>query len=250
MAHSFAEIAFTQHVQDEQRQHGSRRQYERVESFGPDNNRFGPDEKAFIESRDGVYLATVGETGWPYVQFRGGPKGFLRVLDEQTLGFADFRGNRQYITVGNLRTNDRVALFFMDYLSRTRLKMLGRAEVREATGDRELIEHLTVPGYRATVERAVLIHLAGFDWNCQQQHHTPLDERGDCARNGAVAPAGRGTGSGKCSSAPATRTFHTARISRPFGIKERRPMAAPKITDEDLLERLTRVFQDHVPLCA
>jgi predicted pyridoxine 5'-phosphate oxidase superfamily flavin-nucleotide-binding protein len=180
MAHSFAEIAFTQHVQDEQRRHGSRRQYERVESFGPDNNRFGPDEKAFIESRDGVYLATVGETGWPYVQFRGGPKGFLRVLDEQTLGFADFRGNRQYITVGNLRTNDRVALFLMDYPNRTRLKVLGRAEVREATGDRRLVEHLTVPGYRATVERAVLIHLAGFDWNCQQ-HITPRWTREEIA---------------------------------------------------------------------
>ena len=180
MAHRFAEIAFSQHVQDEQRRHGSRRQYERVQSFGLDHDRLGPDEKAFIESRDGMYLATVGETGWPYVQFRGGPKGFLRVLDERTLGFADFRGNRQYITVGNLRTNDRVALFLMDYPSKTRLKILGRAEVREATSDRDLIEHLTVPGYRATVERAVLIHLAGFDWNCQQ-HITPRWTREEIA---------------------------------------------------------------------
>jgi uncharacterized protein len=191
MAHSFAEIAFTQHVQDEQRRHGSRRQYERVESFGPDNNRFGPDEKTFIESRDGVYLATVGETGWPYVQFRGGPKGFLRVLDEQTLGFADFRGNRQYITVGNLRTNDRVALFLMDYPSRTRLKMLGRADVREAVGERELVEHLTVPGYQAPVERVVLIHLAGFDWNCQQ-HITPRWTREEIAH--AMGPLHRRVG--------------------------------------------------------
>jgi uncharacterized protein len=128
MAHRFAEIAFTQHVREEQSRNGSRRQYERLERLGPDNDRLGPDEKSFIESRDGMYLATVSETGWPYVQFRGGPRSFLRVLDEQTLGFADFRGNRQYITLGNLRTNDRVALFLMDYPSRTRLKILGRAE--------------------------------------------------------------------------------------------------------------------------
>jgi uncharacterized protein len=172
MAHRFAEIAFTQHVREEQSRNGSRRQYERLERLGPDNDRLGPDEKSFIESRDGMYLATVSETGWPYVQFRGGPRSFLRVLDEQTLGFADFRGNRQYITLGNLRTNDRVALFLMDYPSRTRLKILGRAEITEIAADMPLLERLAVPGYRATVERAVLIHLVGFDWNCQQ-HITP-----------------------------------------------------------------------------
>ena len=172
MPHKFAEIAFTQHVEDEQTRQGSRRQYERVQRFGPDNDRFGPDEKSFIESRDGMYLATVSETAWPYVQFRGGPKGFLRVLDKQTIGFADFRGNRQYITVGNLRTNGRVSLFLMDYPNRTRLKILGEAELREAAMDPGLIERLTVPGYGATVERAVLIHVAAFDWNCQQ-HITP-----------------------------------------------------------------------------
>ena len=102
------------------------------------------------------------------------------MLDEETLGFGDFRGNRQYITVGNLRTNDRVALFLMDYPNRTRLKVLGRAEVREATVDRELVEHLTLPGYRATIERAVLIHLIGFDWNCQQ-HITPRWTREEIA---------------------------------------------------------------------
>ncbi|MGH9632471.1 MAG: pyridoxamine 5'-phosphate oxidase family protein [Bryobacteraceae bacterium] len=180
MPHKFAEIAFTEHVQDEQTRHRSRRQYERVQRLGPDNDRFGPDEKSFIDSRDGMYLATVSETAWPYVQFRGGPKGFLRVLDEQTLGFADFRGNRQYITVGNLRTNDRVALFLMDYPSRTRLKILGEAELREAAMDPELLKRLTVPGYGATVERAVLIHVAAFDWNCQQ-HITPRWTREEIA---------------------------------------------------------------------
>ena len=188
MPHKFAEIAFTEHVQDEQTRHRSRRQYERVQRFGPDNDRFGPDEKSFIDSRDGMYLATVSETAWPYVQFRGGPKGFLRVLDEQTLGFADFRGNRQYITAGNLRTNDRVALFLMDYPSRTRLKILGRAELREAATDPELVKRLTVPGYRATVERAVLIHVAAFDWNCQQ-HITPRWTREEIAE--AMEPVHR-----------------------------------------------------------
>jgi predicted pyridoxine 5'-phosphate oxidase superfamily flavin-nucleotide-binding protein len=172
MPHRFAEIAFTQHVQEEQERYGSRRQYERIQRFGPDNDRLGPDERSFIESRDGMYLGTVSETGWPYVQFRGGPKGFLRVLDEQTLGFADFRGNRQYITAGNLRTNDRVAAFLMDYPSRTRLKILGLAEVIDVAADPALAKRLAVPGYRATVERAVLIHIVGFDWNCQQ-HITP-----------------------------------------------------------------------------
>jgi predicted pyridoxine 5'-phosphate oxidase superfamily flavin-nucleotide-binding protein len=172
MAHQFAEITFTPHVQEEQKRHGSRRQYERIQQFGPENNRFGPDEVEFITSRDGFYMATVGETGWPYVQFRGGPKGFLRVLDEQTLGFADFRGNRQYITVGNWRTNDRLALFLMDYPSRTRLKILGRVEVREVSEDPSLAQEFAAPGYKATAERAVLIHVVAFDWNCQQ-HITP-----------------------------------------------------------------------------
>lgn len=172
MAHQSAKITFTPHVQEEQKRHGSRKQYERIEQFGPENNRFGLDEVEFITLRDGFYMASVGETGWPYVQFRGGPKGFLRVVDEQTLGFADFRGNRQYITLGNWRTNDRVALFLMDYPSRTRLKILGRVEVKEASEDPSLVQQLTMPGYKATAERAVLIHVVAFDWNCQQ-HITP-----------------------------------------------------------------------------
>ena len=110
------------------------------------------------------------------------------MLDEQTLGFADFGGNRQYITVGNLRTNDRMALFFMDYPSRTRLKILGRAEVRDAAADPELASSLTLPGYRAAVERVVLIHLAGFDWNCQQ-HITPRWTREEIAE--AMEPVHR-----------------------------------------------------------
>lgn len=172
MADRFAGIAFTPHVQQEQERHGSRAQYERASKSGPDNDRFGAEEASFIESRDGMYLATVSETGWPYVQFRGGPKGFLKVLDDRTLGFADFRGNRQYITVGNWQTNDRVSLFLMDYPSRTRLKILGRAEIKDTSTDPALADRLSVSTYRASIERAVLIHLAGFNWNCQQ-HITP-----------------------------------------------------------------------------
>jgi uncharacterized protein len=172
MPHRFAEIAFTPNVQEEQDRHGSRQQYQRMMQNGPDQNTFGPNERYFIESRDGIYVASVSETGWPYVQFRGGARGFLQVMDDQTLGFADFRGNRQYISVGNWKANDRVAIFLMDYPTQTRLKILGRVEVMDAASRPDLVEKLAIPGYPAKVERVVLIHLVGFDWNCQQ-HITP-----------------------------------------------------------------------------
>jgi hypothetical protein len=131
----------------------------------------GPNETGFIGERDSFYMASVGETGWPYIQHRGGPLGFVRVLDEQTLGFADFRGNRQYVSVGNLTKNDRVSLFFMDYANRNRLKLLGRVRLIEAN-DRAVLERLAVPGYRAAIERGFLITVEAFDWNCSQ-HITP-----------------------------------------------------------------------------
>ncbi|WP_166345929.1 pyridoxamine 5'-phosphate oxidase family protein [Phytoactinopolyspora limicola] len=161
----FAQLAFTDGVRAQQKAHGSDRAYRRAldDTGGPD--RLGPHERAFIAERDSFYLATVGETGWPYIQHRGGPRGFLRVMDDHTLGFADFRGNRQYITLGNLDHDDRVSLFLMDYARQTRLKILGRARV--ADGERGL----AVPDYRAKVEREVLISVEGFDWNCQQ--HIP-----------------------------------------------------------------------------
>ncbi len=136
------------------------------------SDRFTDAETAFIATRDSFYMATVGENGWPYLQHRGGPPGFLRVLDDQTLGFADFRGNRQYISVGNLGGSDKVALFLMDYPRRGRLKILGHAEVRDLGADPDLAARLAVPGYKAKVERAILIRLAAFDWNCSQ-HITP-----------------------------------------------------------------------------
>lgn len=134
----------------------------------------GPEEAAFIAERDSFYLSTVSETGWPYIQHRGGPRGFLRVLDGHTLGFADFGGNRQLITVGNIARNDRVALFLMDYDRRERLKLLGHARVLAANEDAQLAARLAVPDYRARIERLFLIDVVAFDWNCPQ-HITPRE---------------------------------------------------------------------------
>ncbi|MEM1314463.1 MAG: pyridoxamine 5'-phosphate oxidase family protein, partial [Pseudomonadota bacterium] len=134
-------------------------------------DRLGADERAFIEARDGFYQATVSSTGWPYVQFRGGPAGFAKVLDGRTLAYADFRGNRQYLSVGNLSGDDRVSLFFMNYPNRSRLKVWGRAKIVDAADDPALIESLFPAGYRARPERAVLISVEAIDWNCPQ--HIP-----------------------------------------------------------------------------
>ena len=117
-------------------------------------------------------MATISESGWPYVQHRGGPKGFLKVLDEKTMGFADFRGNLQYISLGNIATRDKTSLFFMDYPNRTRLKMFVHTEERSLAGDPTLSAALSLPGYKAKVERALIFHLEAFDWNCPQ-HITP-----------------------------------------------------------------------------
>jgi uncharacterized protein len=171
MPKNFASIAFTPKVQAQQEKHGSLSQYLRMAEYGPDTNRLGPSERDFIEARDGFYLATTGETGWPYIQFRGGPVGFLKVLDEQSIAFADFRGNRQYISVGNLSHDHRVALFLMDYPHQARLKILGRAEILEGPGAAKLIAGLQHPSYPAKVERAIRIRIEAFDWNCQQ--HIP-----------------------------------------------------------------------------
>ena len=170
MGHRFAELAFTPKVKAFQEALGSRRGYARRESGADSNGVLGPREAAFVAERDSFYLASVSETGWPYVQHRGGPPGFVRVLDERTLGFADFAGNRQYVSVGNLSGDDRVSLFFMDYPNRTRLKLLGRAR-RIELGEPQL-EQLALPGYEAAVERGFLIRVEAFDWNCPR-HITP-----------------------------------------------------------------------------
>jgi predicted pyridoxine 5'-phosphate oxidase superfamily flavin-nucleotide-binding protein len=137
-----------------------------MEDGTPSTDRLGADESAFIEERDSFYMATIGSTGWPYVQHRGGPKGFLKVIDDRTLAFADFRGNRQYISTGNLATDDRVALIMVDYPRQTRLKILGRAEVFEGERAGPWIERLREPGQTVVIERAYVIKVEAFDWNC------------------------------------------------------------------------------------
>lgn len=173
MSRRFAELAFTPLVKEQQEKHGSRRQYARMEEIGEAGDRLTDFEQEFIAGRDGFYMASTGETGWPYIQYRGGEKGFLHVLDDRTLGFADLRGNKQYISVGNLEHDDRVALFFMDYAHQMRLKILGRAEVHENdAAAAELLAKLRVPGEKTPAERAIVIRVEGFDWNCPQ-HITP-----------------------------------------------------------------------------
>jgi len=173
MGRRFAELAFCPLVKEQQEKHGSRHLYERAERSDNAGDRLGEYEHEFIGDSDGFYMASTGETGWPYIQYRGGEKGFLRILDDKTLGFADLRGNKQYISTGNLQHDNRVALFFMDYAHQQRLKILGRAEVHE--GDetsQKLMPRLVIPEEKTPAERAVLIHIEAFDWNCPQ-HITP-----------------------------------------------------------------------------
>lgn len=187
MTRAFYDIAFTPRVLEMQKKQGSDNAYAKF--LAPEaspNDALTEAEAAFIRARDGFYQATVSETGWPYVQYRGGPTGFLHVLDEKTLAYADFRGNRQYLSVGNLTANDRIALFFMDYANRRRLKLLGHARMVEAEDDPGLIERLSDPDYRAKPERAVLIEVAGYDWNCPQ-HITERYTRAEI--EDAFAPA-------------------------------------------------------------
>ena len=167
MAKNFAEIAFTKSVRAQQEKHGSRRSYVRMEAVDR-GTELSPAESEFIAERDGFYLATAGENGYPYIQFRGGPKGFLKMIDQRTLAYADFRGNMQYISVGNLSHNDKAALILMDYANRRRLKIYARIEVIEAGEAPDLIAQLHDPAYEAQPERAMLLHLEAFDWNCRQ----------------------------------------------------------------------------------
>jgi len=172
MAQHFASLVFTPVVKALQEKYGSRRQYARMEGGGTSPDRLGPDEAAFIAERDSFYMATIGSTGWPYVQHRGGPQGFLKVIDDNRVAFADFRGNKQYISTGNVATDNRVAIIMVDYPRQARLKLLGRAEVFEGDQASEWLERLRDPGYKAVIERVYVIHVEAFDWNCPQ-HITP-----------------------------------------------------------------------------
>ncbi len=153
------------------------------ESFSDD--KLTDDEAGFIQSRDSFYLATVSEKDWPYVQHRGGKPGFLRVLSPSQLAFADYRGNRQLLSTGNIATNDRVCLFLMDYPHRTRLKILGHARIEDAREHPDLVAQLAEPEAQPVVERLFFIDVVSFDWNCQQ-HITPRYTAAEVAK--AIAP--------------------------------------------------------------
>ena len=171
MAHGFLETLATAGVRAAREANGVGGLRETMDVDLP-GDRFSEREADFIAERDSFYLATVSQTGWPYIQHRGGPPGFLRMLDERTLGFADFRGNRQYLTLGNLAHEDRVALFLMDYRRRRRLKILARMAPHNLTAEPDLAARLATPGYRALAERGFVLRLHAFDWNCSQ-HITP-----------------------------------------------------------------------------
>jgi predicted pyridoxine 5'-phosphate oxidase superfamily flavin-nucleotide-binding protein len=171
MAYRFLEIAGTPSVKAAQTANGSREFWNDLKGDRTFNS-FTEAEVQFIAQRDSFYIATISESGWPYVQHRGGPPGFLRVLDEKTLAFADFRGNLQYISVGNLTANDRAALIMVDYPNRQRLKIYAHVEVADLGTNPAVAQQLVLPGYKAKPERAFLLHLEAFDWNCQQ-HITP-----------------------------------------------------------------------------
>jgi uncharacterized protein len=170
MPRQFGAIAFTPAVKALQEKMGSRENYERFVERGADNNTITPELAQFILGMDGFYLGTVTSNGYPYIQFRGGKVGFLKILNDRTLGFADFRGNVQYISVGNLSENDKAFLFLMDYRNRRRLKILGRARIVE--DDLAILNLVQDRDYSAIVERVILFEIEGWDWNCPQ--HIPV----------------------------------------------------------------------------
>ncbi|MBR7781683.1 pyridoxamine 5'-phosphate oxidase family protein [Undibacterium luofuense] len=172
MPRAFTQLHFTESVKAAQAAYGSRTSNLALEMSSVGHDQLGETEKAFIEERDSFYQATVNENGWPYVQHRGGAAGFLQVLDAHTVAFADFSGNRQYISVGNLRSNNKIALILMDYRYRRRLKLWGRVRIVHEAEDPALIARLEVPSYRAPIERAFVIEVEAFDWNCPK-HITP-----------------------------------------------------------------------------
>jgi uncharacterized protein len=164
MREYISDIAFTDTVKQIQKEKGSRSIYANVEQQGSWEYTVNSFLRNFIAERDSFYIATVNSEGYPYIQHRGGPKGFLKVIDHQTLGFADFNGNRQYLSYGNLKDNNKVSLFLMDYPNKARIKIWGTAETRE--DDSELIEKLSTSVDRKNTEHAFLIHIEAWDRNC------------------------------------------------------------------------------------
>lgn len=171
MAKNFAAIAFSESVKALQEKHGSRKNYERMEKLQVIDG-LSENEIAFIEDRDSFYMATIGEKNFPYIQHRGGPKGFLKVLNNKRLGFIDFTGNKQYISVGNLETNNNVALIMVDYPARARLKIFAKATIVELDDNPELLAKLDLSEYKFRPERMMILDIEAYDWNCPQ-HITP-----------------------------------------------------------------------------
>jgi uncharacterized protein len=171
MAKNFAEIAFTDAVKALQEKYGSRKNYERMEKNTVVDG-LSENEVAFIKDRNSFYMATIGTNDFPYIQHRGGPKGFLKILDSKRLGFIDFKGNMQYISVGNLATNANVALIMVDYPARARLKIFAKAEIVDIQENPELLGQLDLDEYKFRPERMMVLHIEAFDWNCPQ-HITP-----------------------------------------------------------------------------
>jgi predicted pyridoxine 5'-phosphate oxidase superfamily flavin-nucleotide-binding protein len=161
----FSKIAFTPAVKAAQERMGSRAAYARLERGSDAPDTLGDDEIAFLSERDSFYMASIGESGWPYIQHRGGPKGFVRVLDDRTIAFADLRGNRQYISLGNVAGDDRVALIFVDYPNRARMKILARATIVTRADDPDTFARVAGD---APAERAFVLRIEGVDWNCPQ----------------------------------------------------------------------------------
>ena len=167
MNRNFTQLAFTDSVKRAQQHYGTRKAYQRMENAG-DRYQLSQRETDFIHARDGFYLASVGDNGWPYVQYRGGPRGFLKVLDDSTLGYADFRGNGQYISTGNLQASNKSSLILMDYAGKQRLKIWAETSVIAADQYPELREKLEMPDYQARIERLMILKVQAWDWNCPQ----------------------------------------------------------------------------------
>ncbi|MGL6214316.1 pyridoxamine 5'-phosphate oxidase family protein [Billgrantia desiderata] len=172
MTRAFKTLTYTPSVRAAQARYGSREATKPVDPAEVGRDVLSAPVREFITAQDHFFMASVGENGWPYVQHRGGPPGFLQCLDDHTLGFADFTGNRQYISAGNIAHDDRTMLFLIDYVNRRRLKIWGRARIVHEEDDAALLARLEVPTYRARVERGVVIAIEAFDFNCPQ-HITP-----------------------------------------------------------------------------
>ncbi len=197
MAYTFGSLVFTPVIKTLQERYGSRRQYAKREASGFSLDGLGVPATEFLAECDSFYMASVGATGWPYVQHRGGPKGFLKVIDEHTIAFADFSGNKQFVSTGNLMTDDRVALILVDYPRQARLKILGRVKILEGTEAKEWVVKLSDKEYEAGVERVFIIHVGGVRLELPAAHHSAVHRRANSRSPGPHRKANAGFTAGK-----------------------------------------------------